>query len=104
MRRFRATFLLRCVILVACVLPVVGVLYLGMGTTWAVASVTFAVVLWVVGIETDLLPWAIERVVVRRAEWSGARVSSIWFVDLDQQRANERATFHDDTRDNPTLR
>ena len=104
MRRVRATFLLRCVILASCVALLVGVLALGMGTRWAAGALVFAAVLWFVGIEGSLLPLAIEHVAVRRAARSRKRGSSIWFVDLDQESARQMQSFHDDTRDNPTIR
>ena len=104
MRRVRATFLLRCVILAACIALFVGVICLGASTGWTLGTLGFAAVLWFVGIEGGLLPLALEQVVVRRAARSGSPVSSIWFVDLDQQRVREMESFHEDTRDNPTIR
>ena len=104
MRRVRAKCLLRCVILASCVAALVGVSYLGMEAGWAISNLVFVAVLWLVGIEGGLLPLAIEYVVVRRAARSGKPVSSIWFVDLDQQRSQAMESFHDDTSDNPTIR
>jgi hypothetical protein len=104
MRRIRATFLLRCVILAACVGLFACVVYSGMGLGWTVGTLVFAAALWFVCIECDLLPLAIECVVVRCAARGGKPVSSIWFVDLDRQRVREMNGFHGDTRDNPTIR
>ena len=104
MRRVRATFLLRCVILLACLLAFGAVLHFGLGTPWAGGVLVVALVTWFVGIELDVLPLAIEHVVVRRAARRGVPARSLWFVDLEQQRARDRARFHDDTSDNPTIR
>jgi hypothetical protein len=104
MRRLRATFLLRCVILAWCVLLVAAVLALGMGTQWTLGALVFGVLLWLVGIECGLLPLVIERAMVRHAARGGTRGSSIWFVDLDQEKARQLQDFHDESRDNPTIR
>ena len=94
MRRVRATFLLRCVIFAACVAPLVGGLYVGMGWVWMISAVAIIAV----------LPFAIEQVAVGVAARSRRPFSSVWFVDLDQQRIQEMQAFHDDTSDNPTIR
>jgi len=104
MRKVRATFLLRCVILAGCVAAFLGMLFLGMGVGWTVGTLAFAALMWVVGIEVGLLPLAIEYVVVRRRARSGESVSSIWFVNLDRQRQLDAKRFDHDTRDNPTIR
>ena len=104
MRRIRASFLLRLAILGACLGLVVGVVLLGLHAGWVVGSIVFAAVLWFVGIELELLPWMIERAVVRRASQTRGPVESIWFVDLDAQRKSEVEAFHEDTSDNPTIR
>lgn len=104
MRRLRATFLLRCVILAWCLLLVVAVLGLGMGTWWTLGALVFGALLWLVGIELGLLPLVLERAMVRHAARGGVRGSSIWFVDLDQEQEQQLRDFHDDSRDNPTIR
>ena len=104
MRRVRATFLLRCVILVGSVAVFLGVLFLGLGSGWTIVTLMCVATIWVVGIEGDLLPLAIEHVVTRRAARGGKPMSSIWFVDLDRQRSRQTEGFHDDTRGNPTIR
>jgi hypothetical protein len=104
MRRVRATFLLRCLILAGCLALCAAVFSLGIGIGWTAGTVVVAAVIWVVGIEGGLLPLAIERVVARRAARSGTPTSSIWFMDLDQQRRRQAERFQNDTRDNPTIR
>lgn len=103
-RRLRATFLLRCVILAWCILLFAAVLGLGMGTQWTLGSLMFCAVLWLVGIECGLLPLVLERTMVRHAARGDARGFSIWFVDLDQTKEQQLQDFHDDSRDNPTIR
>lgn len=98
MLRVRATFFLRCVILAACVAMFVGIVCLGMGMGWTIGTWALALLLSCIGIAV-----LIEHVAVRRAGRSRT-VSSVWFVDLDQERIRERESFHDDTRDNPTIR
>jgi hypothetical protein len=104
MPKVRATFLLQCVILAGCVALVFGVLAIGLGAGWTAATLVLATAIWLVGIEGQLLPAAIEYMVVRRAERGGKPKSSIWFVDLDQERSRKMDSFHDDSRNNPTLR
>lgn len=104
MRRVRATFLLRCVLLAACIAAFAAVLFLAQSPGWTLSMLVLAAVLWLVGIEGGLLPLALEQLAVRRASRSGTPVSSIWFVDLDAQGPRDMQAFHDDTNDNPTLR
>jgi threonine/homoserine efflux transporter RhtA len=80
MRRVRATFLLRCVILAACVGLVVVVPELGMAVGWTVGTLVFMAIFWFVGIESSVLPLAIERIAVHRAPRRRKRIASIWFV------------------------
>ena len=104
MRRVRATFLLRCVVLAACVGLFASVLLIGLSAGWTMVTFPLAAILWFVGIERGLLPVALEHMAVRRAARSGKQVSSIWFVDLDEQSRQDMQSFHDDTGDNPTIR
>lgn len=104
MRRLRATFLLRCVTLISSVALFVGVVYLGLGAGWMVGTSVVIALAWLVGIEAGALLWAIEWVLVKRAGRSGSPVTSIWFVDVDRNRARDMARFHDASRDNPTVR
>ena len=104
MRRVRASFLLRCVLLASCVALFACACYLGQGTGWTPGTLVFVVVLWVVGIEGGLLPLALEQMAVKRASKSGRPVSSIWFVDQDEQSRQRMQQLHDDTSNNPTLR
>jgi hypothetical protein len=67
-------------------------------------AIAMAALLWFVGLEIGLLPWWIERAVVRRVGRTGAPIHSIWIVDSDRQEARRTERFHQDTRDNPTIR
>ena len=113
-RRVRATFLLRCVILGVSLAIFAGVVVLvgALGGTldWRFVLI-FLALYWFVGIDgslvlmnTGVLPWAIERIAVRRAERTGRPLSTLWFVDIEQQRRRELERFHEETRDNPTIR
>ena len=101
-RRVRPSFLLRCAVLAACLGAIFGVLELGLSTGSGVL-VLAAVLLWF-ATESGLLPYSLRRAVVSRGRCHGGPVRSIWFVDLDEQERRARDEFHDDTRDNPTLR
>ncbi|MGE0145138.1 MAG: hypothetical protein AB7T19_17775 [Planctomycetota bacterium] len=104
MRRLRATFLLRCVLLIAAVGVFAAVLLVGQSTGWALLILPFTVIVWFVGVEGGLIPLVLEHLAVRRAARTGRPVSSIWFVDQDEQEARNRQKFYDQTRDNPTVR
>jgi hypothetical protein len=104
MRRVRATFLLRCVLLAASVGVFAAVVFATQSIGWTVATTAVVVAVWVVGIECDLLPIALEHFAVRRASRTGRPVSLLWFVDLDEKGRLARQAFHDETRDNPTIR
>lgn len=77
MRRIRASFLLRCVILAFCAALLSGVVLLGMETRWTIATLAVAAFMWFAAIEFGILPHLIERAAVRRAARSGKPVSSI---------------------------
>ncbi len=104
MRRVRASFLLRCIILAVSVGIFIGVYSLVKSTGWTVGSLAFLLLFWFVGVESGLLPSMLERMAVRRAAEGGVPVSSIWFVDRDAARDRAMDRFHEETRDNPTLR
>ena len=104
MRRVRASFLLRCVISAASIAAFLGVLQLGAAVGWTIGFIIFLATFWIVGVEGGLLPLLIEHVVVGRARKTGKPVGSIWFVDVDRQERRMMDSFHDDTRDNPTIR
>ncbi len=101
MRRFRATLLLQSVILAACMALLTGVLTLGVSIGWTIGVVVLFPVAWIVVIE--LMPILIEHSAVRRAEESGGRFSSLWFVDMGSERSHDHARLREDTKNNPTL-
>lgn len=103
-RRVRATFLLRCVLLAACIALFAGVVFIAQGTGWVLGTLTVVACFWFVGVEGGVLPLLLEEWAERRAARSGKPVASIWFVDLDAQAERDMKDFHDDTRDNPTIR
>ena len=105
-RRLRATFLLKSVVLVAC-LAVIAI-GIAIGTWWAiVGALVFAGLIYVtqeLGLDGLLFPNVAEWLVVRRAERSGKPVSSIWFVDRDREEVEMALEVLDDSGDNPTIR
>ena len=103
-RRIRATFLLRCVILAACLLLFVAVINLTRSLWLTAGALAVLGVTWFIGIEGRLLPEWIEHSLTRRAARSGKPVHSIWFVDLDAEDDRLREEFYDKSRDNPTIR
>ncbi len=103
-RRVRATFLLRCAILLACIAMTAIPVLLGVATGWTATAVLAAIVIWLVGIETDLLPGLLVFLAERRAAGAAAPASSLWFTDVGEERRRRLARFHAETEDNPTLR
>ena len=104
MRRVRASFLLRCVILAGNLGALVGFFLLGNSIGWSLGFLIFLVVFWFIAIEMDLLAMMIERILTRLAAASAEPVESIWFVDLDLEAKRERDNFEQETRKNPTIR
>ena len=104
MRRLRATFLLRLVVMFGSVALLVAVVLLGASTGWTTTAVVVAAAVWFLGIELGLLVVPLERLARRSATMRGGPVESVWFVDVDEQRRRARARFEDETRDNPTIR
>ena len=103
-RRVRATFLLRCVILAACVALFAVAAYLTRSLWFVAATLIVLSLIWFIGIEGGLLPEMIEHWLARRAAQSEKAVDSIWFVDLDAQDDKLRESFHDESSNNPTIR
>jgi len=84
-RRVRPTFLLRCVILAACVGLFAAVVYVTRSLWWTAGALTLLSLVWFIGIEYGLLLGWIEHWLSRRAVQSEKPVDSLWFVDLDAQ-------------------
>jgi hypothetical protein len=70
MRRVRASFLLRCVILAASVAIFAGMVLIGNSIGWTLGLLAFLVLFWLVCIEGALLPIFIERLLMRHARTS----------------------------------
>ena len=104
MRRVRASFLLRRVLLAAMVGALIGFFWLGNSMGWSLAFVAFLVAFWVIAVELDMLPMTIEYGPTHWVSRSAAPIHSIWFVDLDRKAQRERRYFEQGTRKNPTLR
>jgi hypothetical protein len=107
-RRYRPTFLLELVVLCASVAAFFAVFALLTLTTLPLAYVTLAtlgalIVGWFAAIELQLLPWAIERWLVRRAEAAPRPDRSPWFVDLRAEERRAREDRSAEVCDNPAL-
>lgn len=104
MRRVRPTPLLRVVVLAVCLASFATVLSLGAGPGTSHTSLVIVAAIWFIGLEAGLLPGLIELFLLRKAAKRKGTTSSIWFVDAQEVARQERARFHRDTEDNPTLR
>ena len=103
-RRVRATFLLRCVTL-AVSLGLFFLVFAVLSTPVLTVS-TFLILcaVWLLGIECDLLPILLERLLLRRAERTEGSTSSIWFVDVAGLGRTELQSHGRSSSDNPTIR
>ena len=104
MRRVRASFLLRLVVLLCSAALFYAAVWLIDSVGWTVAAVSFIVAFWFIGLEGGVLPFLIERSAVERARASDAPVKSIWFVDVDEKDRRVREQAAEDSADNPTVR
>jgi hypothetical protein len=101
-KRYRATFLLQLLILVASVGSVMGLAVIFVdGVPLMVALLVFVGVL--VALELEVLPTLIEWWVLRWASRHAGPVSSRWFVDLDAEEALARAERRRGIEQNPSL-
>lgn len=102
-RRVRASFLLRCVILAACLtIGVAAGFIVGWSTLYVLLTVP--ILGTICRLSFEYLPGLLEFVAVRRAAAAGQPVDSIWFVDLEKIAEQENEHFRRQTEDNPTLR
>jgi hypothetical protein len=104
MRRVRASFLLRCVILAFSVVIFAAIALVGNSNGWTLGFLAFLVLFWFVCVQGGFLPILIEHLLMRHARISGDPIESIWFVDLDRQAKRTRDDSYERTRKNPTIR
>ena len=102
-RRFRATFLLRLVVLGASLGAFALVWMAATAMPVRVSIVALFLAFWVVGIELDLLPQLIEQAVTTRAARRSDSRPSVWFVDVEAEHRREMERARSATRDNPSL-
>jgi len=100
-RRFRPTFLLRCVVLAVSVAIFLLVLNFSTSGTFTKTTIFALIVFWFLAIEAGLLPLIMEHLLVKKAEQS-KRSGSIWFVDIKRKRKVDAQS--DVNSDNPTIR
>lgn len=103
-KKIRATCLLRCVVLAASVGLFVAPFWLLQSIGMRLGSAVFLVVFWFVGIEGDLLPIFLERLLCRRASREQGPVDSLWFVDPDQDKQAEQDAHTRGSSNNPAIR
>ena len=103
-RRYKPTFLLQCMVFVFVIGAGFGAFALasmaGSGLPLLIALGTGAILILL----SDLIIWGIVAVMTRHAVHDRERSSPLWFVDVEETKRQEAERFHDDTRDNPTLR
>ena len=102
-RRLRATFLLQLALLLASVAIFALVVVVATSVPVRLGVAFLLLMGWVVGIEMDLLPLAIERVILRRAAGRRGSSPSIWFVDVETEHRKKMERLRAATRDNAAL-
>src|SRR5688500_12595706 len=102
-RRYKPTLLLQCLIFVF----VIGAGF----AAFAIASVVDSGLPLLIALGTgailillsDLIIWVIISLMTRDAQHGDEESSPFWFVNSEKKR-QEMERFHEDTKDNPTLR
>jgi hypothetical protein len=101
-QRYKPTFLLRCVMILAIIVALALVL-----PSIAISGTLLLIVL-VVFVAPELVGLIIDGVANLLAKRVGrdrdTKPSSVWFVDSDKASKEERERFNRDTENNPTLR
>lgn len=104
LRRYKPTFLLQCVVFVFVIGAGFGAFALasaaGSGLPVLIALGTGAVLILL----SDLIIWGIVALLTRHAEQSAHQSSPFWFTDAEEAKRHNDEKFHEDTKDNPTLR
>ncbi len=104
MRKIRATFLLRCVVLAASVCLFVASFWLLQSIGLRIGTVVFLIVFWFFGIEAELLPTFLAWLLCRMASREQGPVDSLWFVDPDREKQEEMDEHTRGSSNNPTIR
>ena len=103
-RRYKPTFLLQCVVFGFVIGAGFGAFALasaaGSGVALFIALGTGAILILL----SDLIIWGIIALMTRHAEHSPQRSSPFWFTDTEEAKRHDAERFHEDTKDNPTLR
>jgi hypothetical protein len=107
MREIRGTYLLHCVIWAAVILAILGAIWIGGPIGYGIAAILIQIEFVLPHFELPLggrMGFWIERGLIKLLCRDGRPVPRLWFVDEDQVRRDALDRFHDDTKDNPTLR
>jgi hypothetical protein len=100
-RRYRASFLLQLVIVLAAVAAFLALLSLVEGQSLTVAIVVLVV--GVVALELEILPFLLEWWLLRWARRHAPSPSSHWFVDVEAESKRDRESRRGDVDQNPSL-
>ena len=102
--RYKPTLLLRCVVFLTVVAAGFGAFALASAAGGG-RLLLFALGLGAIFILlSDEISLGIVAWMVRRAERNREQSSPLWFIDVEQTKRQEAERFHEDTKDNPTLR
>jgi hypothetical protein len=103
-RRYKPTFLLKCVVFVFVIGTGFGAFAIasaaGSGLPLLIAFGTGAILILL----SDLIIWGVIALMTRHAEHSSEQSSPLWFTDTEEAKRHDAERFHEDTKDNPTLR
>jgi hypothetical protein len=100
-RRYRPTFLLRVLCVLAGVVLPVAILFLLAGLSLSLkVGLALLAVLWL-ATELDAVPALLERWLTGRAQVRGVR--SRWFIDVEAEEQATRARLRGEVGDNPAL-
>lgn len=100
-RRYRATFLLQLVMILAAVAAFLVMLSLVEGQSLTVALVVLVAA--VVVLELEVLPFLLEWWLLRWARRHAPPVSSRWFVDVEAEERRDRESRRSEIEQNPSL-
>jgi hypothetical protein len=103
-RHYRPAFLLQCVVfafVIGLAFAAFEVARLAQSSSALLIAVSVGGVLFLL---SDLIVGGIVAVLTRQARKAGEESSAFWRVDSEASRQLEVERFHEDTKDNPTLR
>jgi hypothetical protein len=103
-QRYKPTFLLRCVVFIFVIGVGFGVFALAKAAGCGILQLIVLGASPIFILLSDLISWWIVALMTRNAERNDEQSSPFWFVDSKQTKQRDAERFHEDTKDNPTLR